>query len=390
MLLALAGTTAAAEPLQVAVTMDDLPWSGPAPPGETAQSGLERIAAVLRVHGAPATGFVVCDRAVERDPALDMWAGWGEALGNHGAGHRDLNRTPVDAWIADAVRCDAFLRAFDRHTAFFRYPMLHEGSTATTRNAARTALHGLGLRPAPVTVDDSDWVLAIAYSRAVARRDAVARDDIGRAFVDHVLAALDHADAVARRKLRRTLPHVLLLHATTLVADYLDALLLELQRREVRFVDLGEALADPAYGREDGYVGPRGLSWLYRMAPATPEDESWDKAAESALRRRFAAWLGGQPEGAPSSKPEPRWPGASEAPLVPRSLAALVARASASERMRSLLVMHRGRLVLEAYFGGADAERFRDGRHADKAAITIRDLLTMTSGLDPGSYDRFQ
>jgi peptidoglycan/xylan/chitin deacetylase (PgdA/CDA1 family) len=255
-----AGAAAGAS-LRVAVTVDDLPWSGPPPQGETRLEALRRITAVLRVHGAPATGFVICDHATADDPVLRMWAAWRLQLANHSAAHRDLDRTPVEEWLADVARCDAFLRELGVRSPFFRYPMLHEGAEAERRAAARAGIAELGLRSAPVTVDSSEWLLAAAYRTALARGDAPARSALARTFVDHLGAALGHAEAVARRKLGRTLPHVLLLHANALVADHLDLLLLELERRGVRFVSLEEALADPAYARPDGYLGPRGSRW---------------------------------------------------------------------------------------------------------------------------------
>ena len=55
-----------------------------------------------------------------------------------------------------------------------------------------------------------------------------------------------------------------------------------LEARGYRLVSLNEALADPAYGRPDEYVGPRGLSWLQRWAlavgvhvPPEPREPVW-------------------------------------------------------------------------------------------------------------------
>lgn len=115
------------------------------------------------------------------------------------------------------------------------------------------------------------------------------------------------------------------------------------------------------------------------------------------------------------------------APLVAR-LRTLVDDAARSDRMRSVVLLHRGERVLEAHFHGQIAiapqnlksitksldsllvgialdaglvpgvdarlpallpERFADGRHADKRAITLRQLLTMSSGLALG-YGAFQ
>jgi CubicO group peptidase (beta-lactamase class C family) len=116
-------------------------------------------------------------------------------------------------------------------------------------------------------------------------------------------------------------------------------------------------------------------------------------------------------------------------PAAPAALSAALDLAGASERTRALLVMHRGALVAEAYYNGADAElpqnlksvtksvtsalvgvalakgwiaslddpvakvlpeRFAAGRHADKRALTLRQLLTMSSGLAEADYDAIQ
>ena len=49
---------------------------------------------------------------------------------------------------------------------------------------------------------------------------------------------------------------------------------------------LGETLTDPVFLEPDGYAGPRGLSWLYRVEPAI-DDDPWDEAAEAEIEARF-------------------------------------------------------------------------------------------------------
>ena len=86
-------------------------------------------------------------------------------------------------------------------------------------------------------------------------------------FARHIAATLEHADGVARCKLGRSARLVVLLHADALVADRLAELLDVLSARHVQFISLGEALADPVYALPDVYIAPKGLSWLYRIAP---------------------------------------------------------------------------------------------------------------------------
>ncbi len=275
--------------LRLAITLDDLPWVGPLPEGDTAAiHGLERIEGVLRDHGAPATGFVVCERAAEDEAPLRTWAARGFRLGNHSWSHHDLNAMTVAAWTGDVRRCDGYLKRYgSAYAPFFRYPMLHQGNTRGKRDRAAAALAALGLRTAHVTVDNSGWLLTQADARAMRAHDAALREDVRRAFLHHIIAAVEHADRVARRKVGRPVAQVLLLHANTLVDHGLGTLLTALSARGVAFVSLEEALRDPVYARPDDYVGRKGLSWLYRIAPASPEDARWDDAQADSIRSRF-------------------------------------------------------------------------------------------------------
>ena len=415
------------EPIRLAITVDDLPWVGPLPPGDTAQQAIDRISAVLRVHDAPATGFVVCDRAQADDSALRTWIDWGNTLGNHSAAHRDLNTTPVDEWLADVAECDRFLEQYGAaHGSWFRFPLLHQGDTKEKRDEVASALDRMGLVNAHVTVDTSEWILTRAHATALVREDARLRHEVGEEFVRHITAAVRHADQVAHRKLGRAVPQVLLLHANTLVDDHLDRLLLALRNDGVEFIDLATALQDPAYERADGFAGRKGLSWLYRMEPASPGDVAWDDAEAEAIEARFSEALEArETAGADTGPGRISWQRL--APDAPAWLARLAALAANSERMRSLLVMHRGELIGETYFNGAGPEtpvnlksvtktlvsslvgvalhqgwidsvddpigRYLPERYqqdSTKASITIRQLLTMASGLTPTGYGEVQ
>lgn len=405
-------------PLQVAITIDDLPWNGVMAAGETPRSALQRIAATLRVHEAPAMGFVTCGGAAEHENAIREWIAWGNPVGNHSTQHQDLNRTPLDIWMADVAQCHEYLKRFGAaHSRYFRYPLLHEGRTPEVRDAVVAGLERLGLTNARVTVDTSDWLLATAYGHALEAGDGARRLAIARDFVRHVRAAVSHADAVAQRKLNRRVPLVLLLHANSLVANHLDEALLALRDDGVKFVTLDEALADPVYSRQDEYAGPKGLSWLYRMHPASVSDVAWDDAEATAIRERYSA------DAAASISH------LSVTAKAPVGMDTVVSAASESERMRALLVMQGGEIHAEAYFNGAGPEhaqnlksvtktllsalvgvamhegwiedldvpisrflpgRFADGHDDPKGAITVRELLTMSSGLEPVSYGAIQ
>lgn len=281
--------------LQIAITIDDLPWTGQPPFGDGPSAGLRRIEAALQRYRAPATGFVICDTARGFQPAIAGWVQSGLDVGNHSARHLDLNTTPLAEWLDDVRRCDAqLLEHGSAYTHYFRFPMLHQGADLETRDAVARALHELGLSTAHVSVDTSEWLLADAYARAVQRADAAAMDALGVELGRHVGAALDHADAVARRKLGRRVPLILLLHANQLIADRLQAVLELLVAREVEFISMRQALADAVYGLPDEYVGRKGASWLYRIAPLEASDVAWDDREAETVTALIARVLPGK------------------------------------------------------------------------------------------------
>jgi hypothetical protein len=84
----------------------------------------------------------------------------------------------------------------------------------------------------------------------------------------------------------REIPQVLLLHANALNADHLDKLVEALRLRGYRFVELDEALQDPAYSSEDTYTGPGGITWLHRWALTREVDPSLFRGEPTT-----AAWV---------------------------------------------------------------------------------------------------
>lgn len=290
----LAVVTAAPAPPQsdryeIAITIDDVPWSGRArPQGPALVVATQRLLEALASHSAPAAALITCDNVRTDTTALRVWVDAGLELGNHSAAHLDLNRVPLADWLADIRRCDRYLRAFvGRPVPYFRFPQLHRGPTPERKEAAGALLAKLAYRTAPVSVDNSEWILAAAYADAVLARDAAAMGRIGEAYVAHVLEMIDHFRAVARRKVGRDVKHILLLHANALAVDHLDGLLHALSADGARFITLGEALRDPVYSVPDAYVGLKGLSWLYRIEPLSPDEVAWDDVRAADLRQRL-------------------------------------------------------------------------------------------------------
>ncbi|MGF1466202.1 MAG: polysaccharide deacetylase family protein [Sandaracinaceae bacterium] len=272
----------------IAVTLDDLPFVGAVPAGASRADLVDRLLAAARDARAPLTGFVVGRAAATHPRLLARWAR-AAALGNHSATHRSVDAGGADAFLADVADGQArLLELTGVRATLFRYPYLQTGAEPARRARVGEGLAALGLRRAPVTIDTSDWALVDPYVRALEAQDRRAADDVAAALVAHVRRAARRYRELAAERGHPGAPQILLLHANALVADRLAALLTALRDDGFHFVDLDEALAHPMYARPDSYVGPVGLSWLYRIGPEPNERWAWDAAQLHALQVRFA------------------------------------------------------------------------------------------------------
>lgn len=275
--------------IQVAVTIDDLPWVGKVHEAETRLSATRRLLATLERREVPAVGFVNCERVRPDAAVLRLWLEAGLTLGNHTATHPDLNTVDPAKWVDDAERCHTLLSELQGHPPeYFRYPFLHEGPTVERQRSAREGLDRLGYTNATVTIDNSEFMLASYYARAVDRGDSARAEAVVRAYVQHLTEALAHFDRVAQETFGRQIPQVLLLHANLLAADHLDEVLQAYDAAGVEFISLREALSDRVFRLESDYVGPKGLSWIYRADGVAREKwASWDDEQASMLQSRF-------------------------------------------------------------------------------------------------------
>jgi len=283
-------TEAAAEPSpQLAITFDDLPWNGPAYSEAEIEGLTDTLLATLVAREVPAVGLVTCRGIRERSPVLEKWLHAGMELGNHTTSHRDLNTTPVDEWLEDVRQCDELVRgivAGRGPVRWFRYPMLHQGEDRAVRDSVARTLSMWGYGNAHVTIDNSEWLLARAYDIAMQAGDGAEAGAIVDAYVAHLREAAAHFRTAAREKFGREVDHVLLLHANAIAARHVGQVLDALEEDGFTIAALDVVLSDPVYARVDEYVGPAGLSWIYRAAPLSPDDP-WDDVAEAALSERF-------------------------------------------------------------------------------------------------------
>ena len=289
--------TGGTPPRRVAVTFDDLPAAGLPGDGPCNATTLRdlngRLLAQIAAPGVPATGFVtesrVCDglRAALLPELLTSWLAAGHDLGNHTFSHPDLNRTPLDEYLRDidlgSRTASLLLAERGRELRWFRYPMLHTGADRATRTAVEAYLETRGYRNAPVTIDNQEWVFAAVYSRALASGENELAERIADTYLDFMVEVFEFFESWSVEVLGYEPAQTLLLHANEINADHFAELARRIESRGYEFVTFEEALEDPAYDLVDGYVGPRGLSWIHRWAVG--------KGLELREEPREPAWI---------------------------------------------------------------------------------------------------
>lgn len=246
-------------PLEVAITVDDLPIHGPTLPGQSRLAIHEAFLSAFRAHRVPPVYGFVCagplDGHPEDEAALKAWVAAGNLLGNHTRTHPDIYKVTVGDYLADLDGDESLLRKLspgmdERVWKVFRYPYLQEGTDLRSRASLRRDILARGYRIAEVTIDFYDWAYNDPFVRCALKHDDAAVTALKTSYLDYADGALHWADAAARALLGRPIEQILLLHMGAFDALVLDDLLTRYERQGVRFVSLDRAMADPAYALE--------------------------------------------------------------------------------------------------------------------------------------------
>jgi peptidoglycan-N-acetylglucosamine deacetylase len=250
--LVLGLTSSATGATELAVTVDDLPAHGPLPPDMPRVPITEQMISALQRHGVPALGFVNGRQLREHPQHADIVQRWLQAgfpVGNHTFSHLDINHVTAAEYIADIEQNEAMLAkvAGSRWARLFRYPYLHEGENAETRETVRRWLAAHRYTIAPVTVTFEDWAWNDAYTRCATRHDAGAIAWLKHSFLEAAVSRLEWSQAVAEVTFGRPIRQILLVHVGAFDAVMMDDVLDAYQHAGVTMIDLETALADPVY-----------------------------------------------------------------------------------------------------------------------------------------------
>lgn len=270
---------------EVAITIDDLPRGGDLHTTAEADRAMTvKLLAPFQAEHMPLVGFVnECHHTDELQALLSLWVAAGAELGNHTCSHLDLNNvTPAD-FESDIVKGEAVTTVLLGHRLlYFRYPFLHSGKDPETKLAVQQFLQARGYRNAPVTLDDSDYMFAVVYAKALTAADSKKAQRVRDSYLAYMDSIFAFFEARSIEVTGHEVRQILLIHASQLNADAMPDLLAMMRRRGYKFVSLERALEDPAYALPETYVGPGGFSWIHRWSitkgmkgKGEPDEPEW-------------------------------------------------------------------------------------------------------------------
>ncbi|HEY3405175.1 MAG TPA: polysaccharide deacetylase family protein [Ohtaekwangia sp.] len=274
----------------VCFTIDDLPVVSYGITDSVYQQNLtSRLIASLRKNNIPAVGFVNEYKAFDaaghqkeihfQVEMMKQWLDNGLELGNHTFSHPDYNLVNFKTFSEDILRGETItrrlLKAKGKELRYFRHPFLHMGNSQAKADSLNQFLEQHGYTIAPVTIDNDDYLFALAYKRASVKGDKAQMQQIGKDYVDYMEKKVQYFEQQASRFFGRDIKHILLLHASLLNADYTDALADMFRKNNYGFISLEEALTDRAYETTITAFGNWGISWIHRWVLSSGRDRSF-------------------------------------------------------------------------------------------------------------------
>lgn len=296
LLLCLIFSVSHAQNKTICITVDDLPTVtyGIDEP-EFAKQLTEDLINTFDQYDIPAIGYVN-EVKLYQDGELDssqvdlleMWLINGYELGNHTYSHPNFHEVSFDEFSQDVLKGEKvtseLAKKYGSEYKYFRHPYLRIGLRQSHADSLSNFLHQHGYIEAPVTIDNEDYIFALAYHRAYSKGDSLLMEKIGSAYVNYMEEKLLYFEEQSQKLFNRNIAHILLTHANLLNAHYMDDLAEMYQKNGYRFVSQTDVLKDDAYNQPVTSYGNWGISWIDRWAlsqgkrgdffqgdPATPE-----------------------------------------------------------------------------------------------------------------------
>jgi peptidoglycan/xylan/chitin deacetylase (PgdA/CDA1 family) len=283
---------------EICVTIDDLPFQQNGTTSTEMQSYYtQKLLKKLSAEKISAIGFVN-ENKLETDgkinPAklelLKLWLESGMELGNHTYSHKGLHNSTVSEFEADILKGETQIKPMIKKAGgqlrYFRHPYLHTGRSLEIKDSVNNFLRENGYTIAPVTIDNSEWIYAFSYQKALLAGDSLLMKKIAKDYIPYMIDKIRFYEKQSEKLFGRNIKHILLIHSNALNADYIDLFLSQIEKEGYNFISLEEALKDKVYLLPDVFTGRAGISWMDRWALAQGKKKDF-----FAGEPRISSWI---------------------------------------------------------------------------------------------------
>jgi peptidoglycan/xylan/chitin deacetylase (PgdA/CDA1 family) len=263
MMLVVASLVQAGSAQTVAITFDDLPFTGGLPDGVTRVEVAQSILQTLKAVHAPRVYGMVNAKRVEGNPVgqqiLKMWVAAGYPLGNHTWAHPFLTDIEPSDFERQVLDDEPVLRAFSKPGEdwhWFRYPYLQEGETVEKQQIVAAWLKDHNYRIAQVTMDFDDYAWNDPLTRCIAKHDDAALETLKAMYMQDASVSIDYDRKLSQMLYHRDIPYVVMLHMGAIERLMLPQFFALLKQKGFTLTTLEKAESDPAY-KDDPAMGSK-------------------------------------------------------------------------------------------------------------------------------------
>lgn len=254
---------------KIAVTMDDLPLQRIEHfENYKYQKIFGKLVKNIKSQHIPVIGFVNESKLqvngeydIRRIILLKKWLNAGLDLGNHTFSHPSLHSIPIEKFEEGILKGETITRELlnqnKKQLKYFRHPYLQTGKSLEIKNAVEKFLSEHNYTVAPVTIDNSEWIFASAYDKAIDSNKTEVMKQIGKEYINYMKHRIKYWEGQSTALFGRNINHVLLIHANSLNAECFPELCKMIRSINYKYVSLDEALQDKAYKSKDNFYRRR-------------------------------------------------------------------------------------------------------------------------------------
>lgn len=230
---------------EIALTFDDAPT-----PDSGLMTGDERtqklIDALKQAKVPDALFFVKADNINPQTALrLKQYTDAGFHLANHSFSHQSANQIDINSYAEDAYKAHLALKPYENVLNYHRFPYLHYGKNLAEINQLQELLAEFGYKDGYVTVDNFDWYISSLITKAVEEKKTINYEKAREFYVNSLYNSVEFYDAIAKKTLKRSPRHVLLLHENDAAALFVGDLVNHLRTKGWKIISPQQAYKDP-------------------------------------------------------------------------------------------------------------------------------------------------